>query len=105
LDFGYLFRPDFGARLNEGLGFIARLHVRPSLGLLLALLVLIALGRRAPAGDRLLLLAAMLSLVYVILPAFCVYGPEWLVRWAIGRTFLPLFPIVLTAIAARLSRG
>ena len=50
LDFGYLFRPDFGTRLIEGLGFIARLHVRPSLGLLLALLVLIALGRRTPAG-------------------------------------------------------
>jgi hypothetical protein len=103
LDLRYLLRPDFTSRLAEGIGFIWKLHVAPSWWALLALLALILLGKRTPAADRLLILLGALSAVYFVLPALCVYGPEWLATWAIGRTFVALAPLTAAAVALRLT--
>ncbi len=68
----------------------------------LALLaVLIALGGRVPAGNRLLLLTACGLAAYLILPALAVRGPEWLIQTTLLRTTAALAPLVAVAIAIR----
>jgi len=68
----------------------------------LALLAaLIALGGRVPAGDRLLLLAACGLAAYLVIPAFAVRGPAWLVETTLLRTTAALVPLAAAAIAVR----
>ncbi len=65
------------------------------------LLVLIALGDRVPAGNRLLLLAACAAVAYLVIPAFAVRGPAWLIETTLLRTSAALGPIVAAGIAVR----
>jgi hypothetical protein len=65
------------------------------------LLVLVALGSRVPAGDRLLVLTACGLAAYLIIPAFAVRGPAWLVETTLLRTTAALAPLVSAAVAVR----
>lgn len=69
------------------------------------LLVLIALGDRVPAGGRLLVLAACALAAYLVIPAFAVRGPAWLVQTTLPRTASALAPLACAAIAVRFSGG
>jgi hypothetical protein len=69
---------------------------------LLALAVLIVVGRASPAGGRLLLLAGCGLAAYLFLPALAVAGPEWLVQTAFFRTTAALLPLVAAGVTARL---
>ena len=69
------------------------------------LLVLIALGDRVPAGDRLLLLAACAVAAYLAIPAFAVRGPAWLIETTFLRTTAALVPLVAAGIAVRFTRS
>ena len=102
LDLGYLTHPDLGARLLEGLAAAWRIHLRPALWPVVAVLVLIAVGGRTPHGGRLLLLAGASAAVYLALPALCPYGPVWLVTWTVGRALVALAPLFVAGVAARL---
>jgi hypothetical protein len=63
--------------------------------------VLIALGSRVPAGNRLLLLAACAVTAYLVIPAFAVRGPAWLIETTFLRTTAALVPLAAAGIAAR----
>jgi hypothetical protein len=65
------------------------------------LVVLILLGHRDRAGDRLLLLAACGVAAYLVIPAFAVRGPEWLVQTTLLRTSAGLAPLAAAAVAIR----
>jgi len=68
----------------------------------LALVVaLIAAGDRVPAGNRLLLLVAAALAAYLVVPAFAVRGPEWLVETTLRRTAAALAPLLAAALAVR----
>ena len=66
---------------------------RPGCGLALCA-VLVALGDRVPAGNRLLLLAACAAAAYLVIPAFAVRGPAWLIETTLLRTTAALAPLV-----------
>jgi hypothetical protein len=70
---------------------------------LLCALILIAAGRRGPAGDRLLLLASLCAAAYLLVPSLAVLGPDWLIRTSFARTVSALAPLTAAAIAVRLS--
>ncbi len=65
------------------------------------LLVLVVLGHHVPAGDRLLLLAACAAAAYLIIPAFAVRGPAWLIETTLPRTTAALAPLVAAGVAVR----
>ena len=68
------------------------------------LLVLVALGDRVPAGNRLLLLAACAVAAYLVIPAFAVRGPAWLIETTLLRTTSALAPLVAAGIAVRFTK-
>jgi hypothetical protein len=77
----------------------------PSTWLGLALVaVLIVAGRSVPAGNRLLLLAAAGLAAYLVIPAFAVRGPAWLIDTTFLRTTAALGPLLAAAVAARYAR-
>lgn len=93
------------ARLGEALGAAVRL-AWPYGGLVLVLLAaLVALGRPAAEARQLLALAACGLAAYLVLPAFAVKGPEWLVATALPRTTAGLAPLAAAAVAARFARN
>jgi hypothetical protein len=63
--------------------------------------ILVALGRRVPAGDRLLVLAACGLAAYLFVPSFAVRGPAWMVETTLLRTTAALIPLGAAAIAVR----
>jgi hypothetical protein len=63
--------------------------------------VLIAAGRTVAAGNRLLLLAASGVAAYLVIPAFAVRGPAWLVETTLLRTAAALAPLFAAAVAVR----
>ncbi len=63
--------------------------------------ILVALGNRVPAGNRLLLLAACAAAAYLVIPAFAVRGPAWLIETTLLRTTAALAPLVAAGLAAR----
>ncbi len=63
--------------------------------------VLIAAGGRVPAGNRMLLLVGAALAAYLVVPAFAVRGPEWLVQTTLLRTTAALAPLAAAAIAVR----
>ena len=63
--------------------------------------VLIAAGRSVVAGNRLLLLAAAGVAAYLVIPAFAVRGPAWLIETTFLRTTAALAPLVAAAVAVR----
>ncbi len=69
------------------------------------LVVLIVLGGRVPEGNRLLLLSACGLAAYLIIPAFAVRGPAWLVETTLLRTAAALGPLLAAAIAVRYRSG
>lgn len=64
-------------------------------------IVLAALGRPSAAGNRLLALAACALTAYLVIPAFAVRGPAWLIETTFLRTTAALAPLVASAIAVR----
>jgi hypothetical protein len=99
-DFDFaLFSP---ARVAETLGAAVRVPGLAGWLGLVALAVLTAAGARNPAGERLLVLAALGLLAYLALPAFAVRGPAWLVQTTLLRTASALSPLVVAAVAVRL---
>ncbi len=72
----------------------------PWAGLALVI-VLAALGRPSAAGNRLLALAACALTAYLVIPAFAVRGPAWLIETTFLRTTAALAPLVASAIAVR----
>ncbi|HWZ86504.1 MAG TPA: hypothetical protein VN032_09905 [Thermoanaerobaculia bacterium] len=63
--------------------------------------VLIAAGARVPAGNRVLLLAAAALAAYLVIPAFAVRGPAWLVETTLRRTAAALAPLLAAGLAVR----
>ena len=78
--------------------------IRPAWPGLLCVGALIGAGRSRPAGNRLLALVLISAAVYLLLPAFAVAGPEWLVRTSFARTSSALAPLMTAAIAIRLAK-
>ncbi len=76
-DFGVLWRPGLGGPVAETL--------REDLAQLI---------------GRILALAGASLATYLILPAFCVLGPAWLVHWAVGRVSTALAPLVAAGLGA-----
>jgi hypothetical protein len=101
-DLALLRSPDFFPRLLLGLRTILAETVVPAAPGILALGLLLAAGRRDSAGDRLLALAAIPLAAYAVLPAFCVFGPDWLARTAFARTAAALAPLAAAGVALRL---
>lgn len=102
-DFSLLRRPsEVVDRIGQTFGAVAR--GTPPLALLglLLLAVLIAAGRRSPAGTLLLALAGCTFAAYLFLPALAVAGAAWLVETAFFRTTAALAPVVAAAVAVRL---
>ncbi len=100
---GFLLEPGFAGRIALGLRTIAAEVLLPAWPLLAALVLLTAAGRRSVDARALLALAALPLFAYAALPAFCVWGPDWLVRTAFARTSAALAPLLAAALALRLS--
>ena len=64
-------------------------------------LILILLGGRIPAGNRLLFLVACAAAAYIVIPAFAVRGPVWLIETTLLRTTAALAPLAAAAVAVR----
>jgi hypothetical protein len=90
-------------RLGQALGAAAALVSPQGWAVLALLALLVALGRADAASSRLLGLAACGLVAYVVLPAFAVGGPEWLVAASLPRTSVGLAPLAAAAVAARLA--
>jgi hypothetical protein len=91
-------------RVGQALGSAAAL-VSPYGWAVLALFVLlVVLGRPGAASARLLGLAACGLAAYLVLPAFAVRGPEWLISTSLPRTSVGLAPLAAAAVAARYVR-
>jgi hypothetical protein len=102
-DFSLLRRPgELTDRMGETLAAVLR-GTPPLAAIgLVALVALIAAGRRSPAGTRLLALAVCGLSAYLFLPALAVAGPAWLVETAFFRTTAALAPLVAAGVAVRL---
>lgn len=101
--FGLIFAPEFASRLGLSLRTILAETLLPAAPGLLAFGLLLLAGPRSPEGDRLLAFAAAALAAYAILPAFCVWGPDWLARTAFARTAAALAPLAAAGAALRLS--
>ncbi len=93
------------ARAGEALSAAARLPGPNGWAELVLVAVLLALGGRVAGGERILLLCACGMGAYLLLPAFAVRGPEWLVQTALPRTSAGLVPLAAAGLAARFSGG
>ncbi len=89
-------------RVAEAIHVAFREVILPSWPGLLCVMVLLAAGRPTPAGDRLLLLALLCALAYLLAPAIAVLGPDWLIRASFARTVSALAPLAAAGIALRL---
>ena len=65
---------------------------------------LVALGRRTPEASWMLGLCACGLAAYLLLPAFAVRGPEWLIQTSLPRTSAGIVPLAAGAIAVRFRR-
>jgi hypothetical protein len=65
--------------------------------------VLIGAGQRRSTGNRLLVLVAAALMAYLVIPAFAVRGPAWLIETTFLRTTAALAPLVAAGIAVRFS--
>jgi hypothetical protein len=104
-DFGYLGPTmilEFLPRVAEALHSGFREVILPSWAGILCLAALIAAGRHEASGYRMLALAGLCFLAYLLVPAFAVLGPEWLIRTSLVRTTSALAPLVAAAVAIRL---
>lgn len=62
---------------------------------------LVALGARRADADAILLLAACAAAVYLLLPAFAVRGPAWMVQTTLIRIGAALAPLAAAGVALR----
>jgi hypothetical protein len=62
---------------------------------------LVACGRRRLDADAILLLSASAAAVYLLLPAFAVRGPVWMVQTTLTRIGAALAPLAAAGIALR----
>jgi hypothetical protein len=91
-------------RLRESLAAAAGV-VGPLGGIGLALVAaLVALGARRRDADAMLALAACAAAAYLVLPAFAVRGPEWMVETTLTRILAALAPLAAAGIALRFAR-
>ncbi|MEP6993770.1 MAG: hypothetical protein ABI968_04535 [Acidobacteriota bacterium] len=88
-------------RLGEALASATRLPGLIGIAGLGLGAVLIFLGSPDACSRRLLALAACGCAAYLVLPAFAVRGPEWLIQTTLLRTCAGLAPLVGAAIARR----
>jgi len=104
-DFSYLTARihELPPRIGEAIRTAFSEIVLPAWPGLLCLGALIAAGRSNASGNRLLALALISALAYLLLPSLAVAGPEWLVRTSFARTVSALAPLTATAIAIRLA--
>lgn len=72
---------------------------------LVCLGILIAARRSTPSGNRLLVLAGMCALGYLLVPSLAVLGPDWLVRTSLSRTVSALAPLTAAAVAGLETNG
>ena len=89
-------------RVGEAIRTGAREVILPAWPGLLCVLLLVAAGRREPAGDRLLLLASICAVAYLLVPSLAVLGPDWLIRTSLARIVSALAPLAAAGIALRL---
>ena len=99
-DFGLLWRPDFPNLVRDTLREAFVQLVVPIWPALAALTFLIVFARRTAAFGLLLALAGTSLAAYLLLPAFCTFGPAWLVHWTVGRITAALAPLVAAGVAA-----
>jgi hypothetical protein len=88
-------------RVGEAIRTGVREVILPAWPGLLCVCLLVAAGRRTPAGDRLLLLASVCALAYLLVPSLAVLGPDWLIRTSLARTVCALAPLAAAGIAIR----
>lgn len=99
-DFGLLRRPGFAGLVRDALREAFVQLVVPVWPAVAALAFLIVFARRGVSSDALLALAGASLAVYLLLPAFCTFGPAWLVHWTVGRIIAALAPLVAAGVAA-----
>jgi hypothetical protein len=107
-DFAYLgpnLILEFLPRVGEAVRAGVREVILPAWPGLLCVFLLAAAGRRTPAGDRLLLLASICALAYLLVPSLAVLGPDWLIRTSLARTVCALAPLAAAGIASRRIRA
>jgi hypothetical protein len=92
------FSPD---RLLQALRAASALVTPGGWAALALVAVLVALGHPDRASSRLLGLTACGLGAYLVLPAFAVGGPGWLVATSLPRTSAGLVPLAAAAVAAR----
>jgi hypothetical protein len=104
-DFSYLTTRihELPPRIGEAIRTAFSEIVLPAWPGLLCLGALIAAGRSKPSGNRLLALALISALAYLLVPSLAVAGPEGLVRTSFARTVSALAPLTAAAIAIRLT--
>jgi hypothetical protein len=88
-------------RVWDSLAAATMLPGWPAWAGLALVLTLIALGERIPAGNRLLWLVACALAAYVVIPAFAVRGPAWLIETTLLRTTAALAPLAAAAVTVR----
>jgi hypothetical protein len=99
-DFGLLWRPGFAGLLWSAFREAFVQLVVPFWPALAALAVLIIFAGKTSQLVLLLALAGSSLAVYLVLPAFCTFGPAWLVHWTVGRITAALAPLAAAGIAA-----
>lgn len=77
----------------------------PAWPILLAVAVIFACGSPSRAGRRLLGIAVAAEVVYLLIPALAVLGPDWLARTTLPRTSAALAPLVAAGLAVRFAPG
>ena len=100
LDFSYLWRPGFGGRVADSLHEEFTQLVKPALPALTVILLLSVIALRQAQSRRILALAFVSLAAYLALPAFCTFGPGWLVHWTVPRIAAALGPLVAAGLAA-----
>jgi hypothetical protein len=98
-DFGLLWRPGFPGLVRDALREAFVQLVVPIWPALAALTFLIVFARRTSSFGVLLALAGASLAVYLLLPAFCTFGPAWLVHFTVGRITAALAPLVAAGVA------
>jgi hypothetical protein len=99
LDLGLLRAPGLAGRARETLREEFHQLVSPVWPAILAVLVLVLVGRRRIPLNPLLILVATSLLTYLALPVLCPFGPVWLVHWTVGRIAGALVPLLAGGVA------
>ena len=93
------------ARAGEALATAARVPGTVGWAEIGLIAVLAAAGARAPESRWMLGLCACGMAAYLLLPAFAIRGPEWLVRASLPRTSAGLAPLAAAAVGVRYRRA